>query len=129
MPRPRDARRVLLGRSVSEEVPMSGSRSQSTARVLSQEEIPQPPPPRRRRASILVRTIGDLSAREVAVEDEVDAGLILVRTIGGAKGSDDEVVASGVVRIIGGANGCDDDELVTAVGVIPVIGGANGRDD
>ena len=89
---------------------MSGSQTRPTARVVSQEEIPQPPPTRRRRASILVQTIGDLSAREVVVDDEVDAGLILVRTIGGA-------------------NGCDDEELVANVGIVRIIGGANGQDD
>ena len=72
---------------------MSGSQTRPTARVVSQEEIPQPPPTRRRRASILVQTIGDLSAREVVVDDE-------------------ELVANvGIVRIIGGANGQDDDRV------------------
>lgn len=88
---------------------MPDSESLPAARVVSQEDLPQPPPTRPRRASILVQTIGDASARDVEEEDLVPDGGI-VRVIGGAGGRSDERAAiAGVVRVIGGANGRDDD--------------------
>ncbi|HZB48521.1 MAG TPA: hypothetical protein VE547_05455 [Mycobacteriales bacterium] len=87
---------------------MSETEPRPPARVVAQEDLPQPPPTRPRRAAILVQTIGDVAAREHDPDEDIAFRPAIVRVIGGANGDDGEAISAiGGIRIIGSA--ADDD--------------------